>query len=91
MIEMMSDCEYITLIADLIKLLMGLDKFTLKIWVANRDIAFEFNSDDDFLFLNEGMRVYRELKYKHIGGVKKHNYIFYDNIVNIQVVQDEEK
>lgn len=86
MIEIENDCEFITMIADLIKLIGSKKQFALKIWLNGCESPFEYSDEDDFLFLNEGMRIHRNVKYKAMsGGFKNWSYIFYDNIVNVQV------
>ena len=85
MIEVEDECEFVTLIADLIKFIANSDKFTLKIWVSGSEIPFEFDKECDFLFLQEGFRATRTRTFKYGGSEVSTNYIFYDNIVNIQV------
>ena len=90
MIKIEEDCEFITMIADVIKLIGNLEKFKLKIWVSGCESPFEYTEEDGFLFLNEGMRIYHTHEFHHIGTLKRWSYIFYDNIVNIQVVVKHE-
>ena len=76
MISVCDDCEYSTLVADLILKLNEYDKFKLNIWVNNTELPFVFNQTWDFHFLQEGIRV------------SKHDvviYILYDLISLIDV------
>lgn len=82
MIELCDDCEYTVLFADLIATLMTYDKhdesFTVKIWIANSEIPYKFESYCHFDFLQEGLRV--ESNTNII-------YIFYDLITLVEVVK----
>lgn len=82
MIEVCDDCEYTILFADLIATLMTYDKhnesFTLKIWVGNSELPFEFESYNHMDFLQEGIRIESESRIV---------YIFYDLITLMEVVK----
>lgn len=82
MISLCDDCDYTILIADLIATLMVNEKyeepFELKIWYSNTEIPFVFDSNCQFDFLQEGLRVTD-------GTVIK--YLFYDLITSIEVLK----
>lgn len=91
MIKIEEDCEFITMIADLIKLLGNLkDDYKLKIWVSGCESPFEFSSDENITFLNEGIRFHKKIRPKYLENVDTFSYIFYDSIVNILVVVKHE-
>lgn len=92
MIEVKEDCEYITMIADLIELLANCkESYKLKIWVNGCENPFEYESKDvDIIFLQEGMRIHRTIEYHYLGVHQSYSYIFYDNIVNVLVVINDE-
>ena len=77
MLSLCDDCEYTTLIADLIETLASLEKFMLRIWVSGSEISYDFTSDNDFKFLQEGLKV---------SDNEMVDYIFYDTIVSIKVI-----
>jgi len=77
MISVCDDCDYTVLIADLIETLAGLDKFVLRIWVSGSEISYDFESDNDFKFLQEGLKVSNK---------DMTDYIFYDTIVSVKVI-----
>lgn len=56
MISVCDECEYSTLIADLIVFLGNLKKFKMRIWVSHSELPFTFNEMWEFHFLQEGMR-----------------------------------
>lgn len=76
MISVCDDCEYTTLIADVIVQLDKLDKFNVQVWVSNTELPFCFNESWDYHFLQEGIRI---SKYGNTF------YIFYDLISLIEV------
>jgi hypothetical protein len=76
MINICKDCEYTTLIADLIKTLDGFDRFELKIWINGCELPHMFDESCDFCFLQEGLRV---------SLWNTVEYIFYDLISAIEV------
>ena len=80
MIDKVNDCEYSFMIADLMVMLSGLDKYVVKIWVGS-ELAFKYSDEWDILFIQEGMKFKRD---------NRVSYIPYDIIVNIQVFIDED-
>lgn len=72
------DCEYLVIIADLMVLLDSLDKFTVLIWLNGVEKPFKYDSTSDFNFMTEGIRIDSD---------NHHSILFYDNMVNIQVIE----
>lgn len=57
MISIADDGEFTYTIFDLIKQMNAVDKFVVKIWIANSELAFKYDSSCDFHFLQEAIRV----------------------------------
>ena len=52
---------------------------------------FEYKSEEvDIIFLQEGMRIHRTIEFNYLGVHQSYSYIFYDSIVNVLVVIDDE-
>ena len=79
MISVCDDCEYTTMIADLIETLASMDKFLLKIWIGNSELPYLFNHNHDIRFLQEGVRIQNENVVE---------YIFYDIINDLRVINE---
>ena len=80
MISVDDDSEYTITIADLIKTLSKLDEFILLIWTSS-DLPFKFTDKDDFLFLQESVKIVTDCKVE---------YIFYDIITGLKVIYYDE-
>ncbi len=84
MIDVGDDCEFATLIAELIKTLSAFDKglFVLKVWVTGTELPFIFENHCDFLFLQEGIRI-----------TDKEDVLFlwYDTIAYIRVINESKR
>ena len=78
MISIESDNDFTYLIADLIKQLSVLEKYTFKVWVTGSDLPFEFNENCSYHFMQEGMRV---INGTGIG------YLFYDTISAMEIIK----
>lgn len=76
MIAKCDDCEYTISIADLMVTLSQLDNFTLKIWIGNNPLAFEYSEKDDFKFLQESLKIVTSSAVE---------YIFYDTIELVRI------
>ena len=57
MISIDNDGEFTYTIFDLIKQMNEVDNFVVKIWSANSELAFKYDSSCDFHFLQESIRV----------------------------------
>ena len=77
MISVEDNSEFTITVADLIKTLAKLDKFTLFIWVSTLQLPFEFTEMDDFMFMQESLKVITDTDVE---------YIFYDIITGLKVV-----
>ena len=71
------DCDYAFVIADLMVLLDGLDRFVLKIWKNSEPTPVKFDENVCMTFLQEGVRFDRNNSIV---------YIFYDSIDSIEVI-----
>ena len=78
MIDVCDDCEYTVSMANLIETLAKLDSFTIQLWINNIEIPLKFTQDDDFLFLQESIRIENDL------GVA---YVLYDMITHMEVIK----
>lgn len=78
MISKLEENEYTYLIADLMITLDQADEFVVKFWISGNDLPFSFTDRADFCFMQEGVRI-------EVDG--RVNYLFYDNIDNIQVLK----
>ena len=74
MISIDNDGEFTYTIFDLIKQMNAVDKFVVKIWIANSELAFKYDDSCDFHFLQESIRV---------TDGDKVTYITLDSIVSI--------
>ena len=81
MISVDENGEFTFTIADLIKYLSGLEKFVLKIWTNNSELAFKCDESYDIHFLTESIRLSKG---------KKTTYIALDNVVALNVIEDED-
>lgn len=79
MISVCDDCEYTILFADLIETLSALDKFILEVYVNGCELPFVFESDNDFHFIQEGVR---------ISDGNDVMYLFYDTIAYVRVCNE---
>ena len=77
MISIQEDGEFTHTIADVIEKLSAMDIFTVKVWVSNSELAFEFDESCDVHFLNESIRITKES-----GRV---TYIALDTVVSINI------
>lgn len=81
-VNVMDDCEFTVLIADFIKTLAGHDKFLVRIWISGSEIAYSYTHKDDFLFLQEGLRV---------GTGEYIDYLYYDTIQSMRVYDENKR
>lgn len=75
MINVAEDNEFTVLIADLIKTMAGLTKYTLELWVGS-ELPLTVNESCDYYFMQEGVR---------ISAGKQVLWIFYDTISMVRL------
>ena len=76
MITIDNDGEFTYTIFDLIKQMNEVDKFVIKIWTANSELAYMYDESADFHFLQESIRVTSN---------NRVTYITLDSIVSVIV------
>lgn len=81
MIELDDNSEFTVTVANLIKTLSELDWFDLEIW-AGSELPYLFTEDDDYLFLQESVRIITDSTIV---------YIYYDMITGMRIVYDDNK
>lgn len=74
MITIDNDGEFTYTIFDLIKQMNEVDKFVIKIWTSNSELAYMYDESADFHFLQESIRVTTN---------NRVTYITLDSIVSI--------
>ena len=79
MITIDNDGEFTYTIFDLIKQMNEVDKFVIKIWTANSELAYMYDESADFHFLQESIRVTTN---------NKVTYITLDSIVSVIVLKN---
>lgn len=82
MISIAEDGEFTYTIFDLIKQMNAVDKFVVKIWSANSELAFMYDNSSDFHFMQESIRVTTG---------DKVTYITLDSIVSIILYRNKTK
>lgn len=82
MISIDNEGEFTYTIFDLIKQMNAVDKFVVKIWSANSELAFVYDESSDFHFLQESIRVTNG---------DKITYITLDSIVSIILYKNTSK
>lgn len=82
MITIDKDGEFTYTIFDVIKQMNEVDKFVIKIWTSNSELAFLYDESSDFHFLQESIRVTYE---------DKVTYITLDSIVSIILYKNKTK
>lgn len=75
-VDVLDDCEFTVLIADLIKFLASHERFTVRIWISGSEIAYSYTDKSDFLFLQEGVRV---------DTGEWTDYLYYDTITAMRI------
>lgn len=82
MITIDTDGEFTYTIFDLIKQMNEVDKFVIKMWTSNSELAFLYDESSDFHFLQESIRItYGD----------KVTYITLDSIVSIILYKNKSK
>ena len=76
MITIDNNGEFTYTIFDLIKQMNEVDKFVIKIWTANSELAYMYDESADFHFLQESIRVTSN---------NRVTYITLDSIVSVIV------
>lgn len=76
MISVEDECEYTTLIADLILQLSEIHDFKISFWIGDNVPVTANSKDNTFHFLQEGIR---------ISGINIVAYVWYDTITMIKV------
>lgn len=79
MISIDEDGEFTYTILDLIKQLVDLDKFVLRIWTNNSELSFNIDNNYDIHFIQETIRYSKD---------NKVTYISLDSIVSIILLKD---
>ena len=82
-----NDGEFTYTIFDLIKQMNAVDKFVIKIWTANSELAFTYDESCDFHFLQESIRV----SYSNDIVGDKVTYITLDSIVSVSLYKNKSK
>ena len=77
MISLCENCDFSILVADMIEKMSSMDLFVVKIWLNNAELPFIFDSDHDFYFMQEGIRISTK---------KNVMYIFYDVITFVKII-----
>lgn len=80
MISIDNDGEFTYTIFDFIKQLNSVEKFVVKIWTHNSELAFMYDESSDFHFLQEAIRVTTN---------EKITYITLDTIVSIALYKNK--
>ena len=70
-VNLCDDCDFSTLIADIIETIAGTEKFELKIWINGSELPLTTNECCNFYFLQEGVR---------ISAGRQIVWVFYDTI-----------
>ena len=79
MISIDEDGEFTYTILDLIKQLVDLDEFVLRIWTNNSELSFNIDNNYDIHFIQETIRYSKD---------NKVTYISLDSIVSIILLKD---
>ena len=79
MISIDEDGEFTYTILDLIKQLVDLDEFVLRIWTNNSELSFNIDNNYDIHFIQETIRYSKD---------NKVTYIALDSIVSIILLKD---
>ena len=79
MISIDEDGEFTYTILDLIKQLVDLDEFVLRIWTNNSELSFNIDNNYDVHFIQETIRYSKD---------NKVTYISLDSIVSIILLKD---